>query len=435
LSGNVRSPGQRWDLTPGVIAGVVVSVVCLVAGFVTARVDLVLVGVPLVIAVAYAWDRRPAESLRVDVRAGAEAAAEAGGDAAEAIVEVAAGARADAVQLRLALRGQAPIETVVTVGAAKRIVSPVRLAHSGPQRLVSAETRILGVDASVVSAPTPPAVADRVVQPKVITVRSLPLPARLIGLTGQHASARPGDGGEFRDVDKFAPGDRLRRIDWKATARRAQVPGDLYVRRTMATSDAAIQFVIDSRDDLTGRVADWAAAYPEPGVGSQDLAREAVASLATAYTAAGDRVGFDDLANAARGIPPRAGGRHLQRVLRAVSLTGPSGAATDRVRAPVLAPGALVYVLSTFLDEPPLRLALTWRAAGHRVIAIDVLPKLDSRELVAREVVALQVVELERDVRLRRLAAAGIDMMRWQDAGGQAREARLRELSRPRRMR
>jgi uncharacterized protein (DUF58 family) len=431
LSGNVRSPGQRWDLTPGVIAGVVVSVVCLVAGFVTARVDLVLVGVPLVIAVAYAWDRRPAESLRVDVRAGAEA----GGDAAEAIVEVAAGARADAVQLRLALRGQAPIETVVTVGAAKRIVSPVRLAHSGPQRLVSAETRILGVDASVVSAPTPPAVADRVVQPKVITVRSLPLPARLIGLTGQHASARPGDGGEFRDVDKFAPGDRLRRIDWKATARRAQVPGDLYVRRTMATSDAAIQFVIDSRDDLTGRVADWAAAYPEPGVGSQDLAREAVASLATAYTAAGDRVGFDDLANAARGIPPRAGGRHLQRVLRAVSLTGPSGAATDRVRAPVLAPGALVYVLSTFLDEPPLRLALTWRAAGHRVIAIDVLPKLDSRELVAREGVALQVVELERDVRLRRLAAAGIDMMRWQDAGGQAREARLRELSRPRRMR
>jgi hypothetical protein len=92
-------------------------------------------------------------------------------------------------------------------------------------------------------------------------------------------------------------------------------------------------------------------------------------------------------------------------------------------------------VLSTFLDEPPLRLALTWRAAGHRVIAIDVLPKLDSRELVAREGVALQVVELERDVRLRRLAAAGIDMMRWQDAGGQAREARLRELSRPRRMR
>ncbi|MFF1878839.1 DUF58 domain-containing protein [Leifsonia sp. NPDC058230] len=423
--------GRRWDLSPGIVAGVLVAVGCLIAGFVTARVDLVLVGIPLVIAVAYAWDRRPPETVRVDVRAGAQT----GDGAAEAIVEVAAEIRADAVQLRLALRGQAPIETLVTVRAAGRIVSPLRLAHSGPQRLVSAESRILGVDASVVSAPTAPVAADRVIPPTVIPVRSLPLPARLIGLTGQHASARPGDGGEFRDVDKFAPGDRLRRIDWKATARRAQVPGDLYVRRTMATSDAAIQFVIDSRDDLTGRVADWAAAYPEPGVGSQDLAREAAASLSTAYSAAGDRVGFDDLANVARGIPPRSGGRHLQRVLRAVSLTGPSGAATDRVRAPVLAPGALVYVLSTFLDDQPMRLALIWRAAGHRVIAVDVLPELDTRELVARESVALHVVELERDLRFRRLAAAGVDTMRWQDPGGQSREARLRELSRPRRMR
>ncbi|MFN8963951.1 MAG: DUF58 domain-containing protein, partial [Gemmatimonas sp.] len=32
-----------------------------------------------------------------------------------------------------------------------------------------------------------------------------------------HASARPGDGGEFRDLHPYAPGDRVRRIDWKAT--------------------------------------------------------------------------------------------------------------------------------------------------------------------------------------------------------------------------
>ncbi|WP_431277045.1 DUF58 domain-containing protein [Leifsonia poae] len=431
MSATPRPSGRRWDLSPGIVGGVVAATVCIIAGFVTARVDLVLVGVPLIVAAAYAWDRRPAETLRVDVRASAET----GGEDARAIVEVASGMRADAVEIRLALRGQAPLEAVVSVRTAKRITSSLRLAHSGPQRLVSAETRILGADASIVSAPTAPAVADRVVQPKIIPVRSLPLPARLIGLTGQHASARPGDGGEFRDVGKFAPGDRLRRIDWKATARRAQVPGDLFVRRTMATSDAAIQFVIDSRDDLTGRVVDWAAAYPEPGIGSQDLAREAVASLATAYSGAGDRVGFDDLANASRGIPPRAGGRHLQRVLRAVSLTGPSGAVTDRVRAPMLAPGALVYMLSTFLDEQPLRLALTWRAGGHRVIAVDVLPRIDTHGLVSRETVALEVVELERDLRFRRLAAAGIDVMTWQDPDGQSREARLRELSRPRRMR
>ncbi|MFF1572098.1 DUF58 domain-containing protein [Leifsonia sp. NPDC058292] len=422
---------RRWLLSPAVTAGVIVAVACLGVGFVTARIDLALVGVPLVVAAAWAWDRRPGETVGVDV----STTATTDGADATAEVRVAATTRADAVELRLALRGQAPQHAFVSVAAARRIAGRVRLAHSGPQQLVAAEVRILGADASIVSDPTPPSVASRVVRPRVVPVRSLPLPARLIGLTGQHGSARAGDGGEFRDVDRFTAGDRLRRIDWKATARRGQSPGDLFVRRTMATSDAAVQFVFDSRDDLTGRVADWAAQYPELGVGSQDLAREAAVSLATAYSAAGDRVGFDDLASVARQIPPRAGGRHLQRVLRAVSLTGPNGAAGDRVRAPVLAPGALVYVLSTFLDEQALRLALVWRAAGHRVIAVDVLPTVDDGGLSTRERSALRVVLLERELRFRRLTAAGVDRLRWQTGGGEHRDTALRVLSRPRRPR
>lgn len=437
---------RRWVLSPGVVAGSVVAVLCLAAGFVTARVDLALVGVPLVIAVALAWERRPGETLRIAVRTTAETAgaeqsgaepsgAEQPGAKATAVVEITAAARTDAVEVRLALRGQAPADAVVSVRAARRIAGSLQLAHSGPQRLVSVEVRTLGGDASIVSEPTTPTVADRVVRPRAVSIRSLPLPARLIGLTGQHPSARAGDGGEFRDVDRFTPGDRLRRIDWKATARRAQSPGDLFVRRTMATSDAAVQFVFDSRDDLTGRVADWAAEHPEPAVASQDLAREAAISLATAYTAAGDRVGFDDLTDASRQIPPRGGRRHLQRVVRAVALTGPRGVVSDRVRAPLLAPGALVYVLSTFLDEQALRLALTWRAAGHRVIAVDVLPGADRDGLTQRELLALRVVLLERDLRFRRLSAAGVDLMRWQSGAGEQRDATLRGLSRPRRMR
>ena len=44
--------------------------------------------------------------------------------------------------------------------------------------------------------------------------------------------------------------DRLRRIDWKATARRGQNAGDLYVRRTAALADATVLIVLDSRDDV-----------------------------------------------------------------------------------------------------------------------------------------------------------------------------------------
>lgn len=436
-----------WDLSPAVVAALVVALVCLGAGFIAGRVELALVGVPLLIVAAYGWDRRPGDRIPLAFSASVEITAPTVNSShpVQGAVVLAIGsvtipaptsARIDAVGVRIELPNRPPLDTVLTPRAGARIPADIVVVHSGPQRLLRLTARVIGADASVVGDTAEAPALDRVVRPRVVTVRSLPLPARLIGLTGPHPSARPGDGGEFRDVDRFQPGDRLRRIDWKATARRAQSAGELYVRRTMATSDAAVQFVIDSRDDLTGRVADWAAMHPLPGVSSQDLAREAVVSLAGAYVAAGDRVGFDDLADPARAIPPRAGARHLHRVTRAVELTGPRGAATERVRAPILAPGALVYVMSTFLDEQPLRLALVWRAAGHRVIAVDVLPGRLSRDLPPRERLALKVVEVERALRFRRLAAAGIDVLAWQDSDDDgARDARLRELSRPRRAR
>ena len=83
-------------------------------------------------------------------------------------------------------------------------------------------------------SPQEPLLASRIVAPRRAAIGSLPLPRRLQGLTGAHESARAGDGGDFRDIHPFTAGDRLRRIDWKATARRGQNAADLYVRRTAA---------------------------------------------------------------------------------------------------------------------------------------------------------------------------------------------------------
>src|SRR6202000_1954559 len=105
-------------------------------------------------------------------------------------------------------------------------------------------------------------------------------------LTGKQESARLVDGGEFRDIHPFSPGDRLRRIDWKATARRGQSAGDLYVRRTSALADATIPIVMDSRDDVGEQVAEWSRnTAVEKGLSSLDVAREAASSVASAYIA------------------------------------------------------------------------------------------------------------------------------------------------------
>ncbi|MGN7798732.1 DUF58 domain-containing protein, partial [Leifsonia sp. 22587] len=129
----------------------------------------------------------------------------------------------------------------------------------------------------------------------------------------------------------------------------------------------------------------------------------------------------------------RAGARHRERVLRAIDLTRATGTAFQRVRSPRLSPGALVYVLATFLDDQPATLALTWRAAGHRVIAVDVLPARDPGDLAPRDVLALRTIELERRLRLDQLQGGGVELLRWQDPA--AREAALRALTAGRRRR
>lgn len=419
--------GSGWALSPAVTAAAIVAAVCLVAAFVLSRVELVLVAAPLLLAAVLGWSSRP-ESAAARARVTIAGDDPDGRVRVDAVAE--ADGRVDGVHLRIHRTDRRPEDAVVTPREAARLRFRVAVSHSGPQRILSLAARGIGPDAAWTGDPGLPAVAERVVRPAAQRIRSLPLPARLLGLTGGHVSARPGDGGEFRDIDRFRPGDRLRRIDWKATARLAQRPGELYVRRTTATSDAAVQLVLDARDDVPGDVAGWAAPYQRPGTTSLDVAREAAVSLAGAYAAASDRVGFDDLSDARRALPPRAGARHLHRVLRAVELTTAHRSATERARAPRLAQGAVVFVMSTFLDDQAMRLALTWRAAGHRVVAVDVLPPRVADELPARERLALRVVDLERGLRLDRLRAAGAELLEWTSP---ERDAMLRRLATPRR--
>jgi len=427
--------GGRWVRSPAQAAAALVSVVCLVAAFVFSRAELVLIAAPLLIAALVDRSRRPSAGAAVELAVEIADPAEGTTSAVTAILSAAIerDAAADALHLRLATVDRPPFDAVLAPRSAAPLRLGIAVGHSGPQRILTAGARAIGADASWAGDPDEsgsPTEVQRIVRPVPVPLRSLPLPARLIGLTGQHVSVRPGDGGEFRDVDRYRAGDRLRRIDWKATARRGQRPGELYVRRTTATSDAAVHLVLDARDDLPGEVADWAVPYPRPGLRSLDIAREAAASLAAAYAGMADRVGFDDLADAARALPPRSGTRHRQAVLRAIETTAARGSVTDRIRVPRLAPGALVYVLSTFLDEQPVRLALAWRAAGHRVIAVDVLPPLASADLPSRDRIALRLVLAERDVRFERLRVSGAERLQWASA---ERDVQLRRLAAPQR--
>ena len=173
--------------------------------------------------------------------------------------------------------------------------------------------------------------------------------------------------------------------------------------------------VIDSRDEVGPRLITWADATSlrEDEATSLDVARTAAASLARAYLGGGDRVGLEDLGRLRRPVPP-AGGRHQQRrLLQRLALAEPEGEPTARRRVPRLPSGSLIIVLSTFLDDDAADLALAWRGAGHRVLAVDTLPPLNRTGATPRLMAAYRIVAMEREDRFDRLRRSDVACFRW----------------------
>lgn len=422
---------QRWTRSAGLAAGSATGVLLAAIGLIAGRIDVALLALPLVAAVALSWDARPAPDEQATVTLSLTDS-DAG---VNYYLDIATPPRAEMIVLRYSVLGGQARELIVArrAGSIGELAGAVPLLHSGPQELVRFDYRFLGVDAMSASLPQEPIVGERVVPPSQTMIDALPLPRRLQAMTGMHESVRLGDGGEFRDIHPFTPGDRLRRIDWKATARRGQSASELYVRRTNALADATVLIVMDSRDDVGEQIAQWRSNVAvDKGVSSLDLAREAASSIAGAYIASGDRVGFQDLSSRARMIPHAGGGRHLWRLMKAIEVTAPSTIAFAYQRPPIVPPGALVYLLSSLLDDQPVKLALTWLGNGHRVIAVDILPPARFARTSRYERIAHRMVLMERDDRIRLLRTRGVELLRWSEGDDSLPlPARLRLLSRP----
>lgn len=418
----------NWTLSAGLSAGGIVAIVLAGAGLLLARIDLALLALPLVVSLAWTWERRPERA----VAASATLTLFELGDKVDFALALESPAGVEAIVVRSIVLGGEAREVVVAAPLPREITGHVPLLHSGPQELVRFECRFLGADAGEISQRQEPLIASRVIPPPRTTIRWLPLPQRLLGLTGAHESVRAGDGGDFRDVHPFSAGDRLRRIDWKTTARHGQNAADLYVRRTAALSDATVLIVLDSRDDVGEQVAEWSRnTAVAKGLSALDVAREAAGSIATGYIQAGDRVGFQDLSSRNRIIAHAGGIRHLRLLLRAIETTMPSAVPFRHQRPPIVPPRALVYLLTSLLDDKAVQLALGWRASGHRVIVIDVLPTARFARTTRAERIAHRIVMMERDDRIRTITTHGVEMLRWaEDDTTVSRQARLQLLSR-----
>ncbi|SDS52712.1 Uncharacterized conserved protein, DUF58 family, contains vWF domain [Paraoerskovia marina] len=404
----MTEPGV-WSATRYTVLSVSAGVVLMGLGLLRGAADVALLGLPVLLAGLWGLGSTPRTPGTVRLTK-----APAAPGRVSAVLELTTPPGSDVVVARVAVPHHGTLEAVVHVPHERRLTLTAPTSRTGPHPPYRATTLALGPLGGRTDDPRTATGEPSLVLPAPTALRGIPVPHALRGLVGPHTARRGGDGTELRDIAPFTPGDRLRRIDWRATARRSPTLQTLYVRRTLATAEATVLLLVDSRDDLSPDPAD--SGMPTPTrreQGSLDHARDAAASVAAHALDRGDRVGLEELSRYRRPVPPGSGRRHRRRILHALAHTTAHGEAEPRRRAPHLPTGAYVYLFSTFMDDTALTHALTWRAAGHQVVAVDTLPRLSTDHLPPHVATAWRIIRLERANRLRTLARHDITVTAW----------------------
>ena len=205
------------------------------------------------------------------------------------------------------------------------------------------------------------------VYPSSERLRTLVRPARTLRLVGSLISREHEEGIELAEVRPFRPGDRVRSVNWRASARR----GDLWVDRHPERNADVVIFV-DAYTDLVASDAS-----------SLEIAVRAAASIADAHLAVRDRVGLVTFGGALRWLVPGDGRRQLYRIVDALLDTqiSVSYAWRDIDVLPVrtLPPRALVLALSPLLDERSIGRSSSWPAGASTSRCWSSRPSASSR--------------------------------------------------------
>ncbi len=439
FSGRRAARTGGWRRTDALVRGVVCGLGLLIVGMVMHRLELVLIGLPLLIGVLLA--RPPAGTPTVV--SGQQPKTVDAGRADAVAVTVSPGDGATFTALRMPLPGTPGVGPVHLLPAeAGEVRTKVTWNAWGHGIYLRPDYLFASADALYVWGPVVGVVQQHTVLPPIEPLPPGPLPPRAAGLVGAHRSARPGDGMELRDIRPFQSGDRLRRVDWRVSLRAAAagggtlVPSTLHVRERHAEADADLVLAVDTRLDVGREVMGWSERPTGSSVrqgGSLDLGVRAATTLAATFLRHGDRVGFVDLGHPRGGVPVGSGRRQLERIrhqlVHAARRVAGSG---DAVLHPTqVPPGATLVLLSPFLDDKLVEVTTRLARRGRLVVAVDLLPaELVPDPSTPWGPAVLAILRAEHHVRIAALEEHGVLVVRW-DGGpqiaGVLRSARRRQ--------
>ncbi len=181
-------------------------------------------------------------------------------------------------------------------------------------------------------------------------------------MAGQYKSVFRGSGIEFEEVREYCPGDDVKTLDWKVSARL----GKPFIKLYKEERESIVILLIDMSSSLK---------FGTQSGQKLEKAAEVASVLAFNAVRNNDKVGalfFTDRVE--KYIPPKKGSGHIWRVIKEIFTFSPEGEGTNITvaldyLAKISKKRSFVFVLSDFLDDGYLKSLRTVRRK-HEVIGV-----------------------------------------------------------------
>ncbi len=308
------------------------------------------------------------------------------------------------------VRGATGVITALDAGDIARLEYTVRTARGHfpfDTVRVTAQDRLGLLKKEIrVSAP-----ADLLVYPRAAPIKRLPIrPRRTLIYAGQIPARLGGQGIQFFDVREYQPGDALRHINWRASARR---PDSVFSNEYEEERTTDVGLILDARKSSNTNTSLF------------EHSVQAAASLAKGFLDAGDRVGLLIYGQTLDWTFPGYGKYQWQKIITALAYVTEGESQVfeklDSLPTRLFPARSQIILISPLLPEDVPHL-IRIRARGYSLLVL--CPDPISFEIEKRSSgktpqpkgireLAERIARIERRLLFKRLEQAGIYAQAW----------------------
>jgi len=254
------------------------------------------------------------------------------------------------------------------------------------------------------------------VYPRAEELRALIAPLETQVFTGNQVARTKGEGIEFADLRRYEYGDSLRRINWRASARRSE----LWVNELHPERNTDVIIFLDTFAEARGEADS-----------TLDVTVRAAATVADRYLERKDRVGLISFGGYLNWLLPGSGVVQLYRIVDSLLDTeinlSYAWKGVDVIPARTLPPKALLLAISPLLDERAVTTLLDLRARGFDLAVLEISPVTFAAAAKGkREELAYRLWPLKREALRARYQRVGVPVVEWRE--GEPLEGALAEV-------